>query len=375
MLVLSFVMPAMVGRIGDSVSRSVHAVRTLPKNPEPADAVSRLSDALQDAFLATLPLLLVVAATALVTNIAQVGLVLTGRPLKPKLNRISPKAGLKRMFSAQSLWDTGKSMMRIGLLALIVIPAFSRVAGKVIEEGNLDLSKTLPALSAQVLSLVRMFAALALVLAAVDYVLARRRTNRQVRMTKAEVKQEYRNTEGDPHIKAKLKSLRRMFSQNRMIADAANADVLIVNPTHFAVAIKYDRAVGVPVVVARGRDNVAMRIRESAQEASVPIVEEKPLARALYWATEVGETIPREMFEAVARVLAFVYSLKGNVPRRGVLHLPTPLRAEIPEDAQGPGARLRSRADARRARVSERAAARADRSNRTSAEPEAGEEA
>src|SRR5690606_14700330 len=204
---------------------------------------------------------------------------------------------------------------------------------------------------------------------------ARRRIGRQVRMTKAEVKQEYRNTEGDPHIKAKLKSLRRMFSQNRMIADAAGADVLIVNPTHYAVAIKYDRSIGVPVVVARGADHIALRIRESAQEASVPIVEEKPLARALYWATEVGETIPRELFEGVARVLAFVYSLKGNVPRRGVLHLPTPLRAEIPEDAQGPGARLRSRADARRARVSERAAARADRSNRTSAEPEAGEEA
>lgn len=372
---MSFVMPAMLGRIGDSAARSVHAVRTLPKAPEPADALNRLSAALQDAFFATLPLLLVVSMTLIVTNIAQVGLVLTGRPLKPKFSRISPKAGLKQMFSTQSLWDTGKSLVRVGLLALIAIPAFSRIASSVIE-GNLDLSTSLSALSAQVLSLVRMFASLALVLAAVDYVLARRRIGRQVRMTKAEIKQEYRNTEGDPHIKAKLKSLRRMFSQNRMIADAAGADVLIVNPTHYAVAIKYDRSVGVPVVVARGRDHIAMRIRESAQEASVPIVEEKPLARALYWATEVGETIPRELFEAVARVLAFVYSLKGNIPRRGVLHLPTPLRSEIPEDVQGPQARSKSRAEARRTRVSERAAARAiQSSNPTSAEPEAGEEA
>lgn len=372
---MSFVMPSMLGRVADSVTRSVHAVRTLPKAPEPADALARLSDALQDAFLATLPLLLVVAATAVVTTVAQVGLVLTAKPLKPKFSRISPKAGLKQMFSTQSLWDTGKSLLRIGLLALIAIPAFSRIASQVIDEGNLDLSKSLPALSSQVLSLVRMFAALALVLAAVDYGLARRRVGRQVRMTKEEIKQEYRNAEGDPHIKAKLKSLRRMFSQNRMIADAAGADVLIVNPTHFAVAIKYDKTVGVPVVVARGRDNVALRIRESAHEANVPIVEEKPLARALYWATEVGETIPRELFEGVARVLAFVYSLKGNVPKRGVLHLPTPLRADIPEEVQEPGARSRTRAVARRTRAEERVAERAARSTTTSVEPDAGEEA
>jgi flagellar biosynthetic protein FlhB len=131
--------------------------------------------------------------------------------------------------------------------------------------------------------------------------------------------------------------------------------VIIVNPTHFAVAVKYERTVGVPVIVARGTDKLAQRIREAGRDASVPIVEQKPLSRALYWAGEVGETIPRELFEGVARVLAFVYSLGTRVPSSSVLSLPSPLTTEIPDAAQGPGARSRAKAEARRARAAARA--------------------
>ena len=359
-LIASFVLPSLLSRVGSSASDSVRALQGLPAAPEPADAVNHLSAALESAFLATVPLLLVITGTLVVANLAQTGLLFTGKALKPKFSRISPKTGFKQLFSMQSLWETGKSLVRVVLLMLIAIPALTNISTDLLERGSLDLSTALPSLASQVLRLVRLFAVLALVLAAVDYVLSRRRIGRQIRMTKQEIKQEHRNTEGDPHVKAKLRSMRRAFSQNRMIADAAAADVILVNPTHFAVAIKYERTIGVPVIVARGRDNVAQRIREAGHEASVPIVEQKPLARALYWAGEVGETIPRELFEGVARVLAFVYSLGTQVPSRGVLNLPAALTTDISESAQGPGARVRAKADARRARIAARSSSDGD---------------
>jgi flagellar biosynthetic protein FlhB len=349
-LVASFVVPSLLENVGKATGDSLRALQGLPSAPEPADALDQLSRSLQDALLATVPLLLVVAGTLVVTNMAQVGLVLTGKPLKPKLSRLNPAKGARQLFSAHSLWDTGKSLARIGLLALVAVPAVGGVARSVLEPGAVDVAHAIPMLGARVLRLVRMFAVLALALAAVDYMVARRRIGRQVRMTKQEIKEEYRNSEGDPQLKAKLKSLRRLFSQNRMIAAAGDADVLIVNPTHFAVAIKYDRSVGVPVVLARGADKVALRMREIASGASVPVVEEKPLARALYWSCDVGDAIPRELFEGVARVLAFVYALSPAVPRDAAYHLPASLAAAVPNTALGPGARNRAKADARRSR-------------------------
>jgi flagellar biosynthetic protein FlhB len=349
-LVATFVIPALLGRVGRSAADSVRALQQLPAAPEPADALTQFSTALQEALLGTVPLLLVVATTLIVANVAQVGLVLTTKPLKPNFGRLNPAKGVKQLFSMHSLWDTGKSLARVALLALIAVPAVTGVARAVLENGQLDLTEAIPMLASRFLRLVRLFAVLALVLAAVDYLVARRRIGRQVRMTKQEVKEEYRNSEGDPHMKAKLKSMRRMFSQNSMIAAAGQADVLVVNPTHFAVAVKYERDVGVPVVVARGSDKVALRMREIARESSVPIVEEKPLARALYWTCDVGDTIPRELFEGVARVLAFVYALSPTSARADSYRLPVSVESTIPAAALEPGARTRAKADARRAR-------------------------
>ena len=353
-LVASFIVPALLGSVGRSTSESIHALRGLPDAPEPADALRIFSQSLQAALLATLPLLLVVSATLIVTNMAQVGLVLTGKPLKPKFSRLSPAKGLKQIFSMHSLWDTGKSLVRVLVLAVVAVPAISSISRAMLEDGALDLGTAVPMLGARVLHLVRIFSALALVLAAADYVLSRRRIGKQIRMTKQELKQEHRNSEGDPHMKARQRAMRRGFSQNRMIAAAGEADVVLVNPTHFAVAVKYDRAVGVPVIVARGANKVAAKIRAAAEEGKVPVVEEKPLARALYWTCEIGDTIPRELFEGVARVLAFVYSLRNRTPQRGVLHLPIPIGDLVPADAQGPGARLRAKRNKRASARSER---------------------
>jgi flagellar biosynthetic protein FlhB len=351
-LVATFVIPALLSRVATSAGDSVRALRGLPTAPEPADAMNHLSRALEQGLFATLPLLLVVAGTLVVANMAQVGLVLTTKPLKPNFGRLNPAKGLKQLLSMHSLWDTGKSLVRVGLLALIVVPAVTGVARVVIQDGQLDLATAIPMLAKRTLHLVRLFAVLGIVLAAVDYIVARRRIGKQVRMTKQEVREEYRNSEGDPHMKAKLKSMRRMFSQNRMIASTREADVLVVNPTHFAVAVKYDREVGVPVVVARGSDKVALRLRDVAKSSAVPIVEEKPLARALYWTCDVGDTIPRELFEGVARVLAFVYALSPAARGNEAHHLPVSVASTVPAAAQLPGARNRVRAEARAAKRS-----------------------
>jgi flagellar biosynthetic protein FlhB len=349
-LIATFVVPALLGRVGKATGDSVRALRDLPAAPEPADALAQLSSAMQNAMFATIPLLLVVATTLVVANLAQVGLVLTTKPLKPNFGRLNPAKGARQLLSTHSLWDTAKSLARVGLLALIAVPAVTGVARAVLEQGRLDLRVAIPLLGARILRLVRLFAVLALVLAAVDYLVARRRINRQVRMTKQEIKEEHRHSEGDPHVKAKLRSMRRMLSQNSMISAAANADVLVVNPTHFAVAVRYEREIGVPVVVARGTDKVALRMREVARSASVPVVEEKPLARALYWTCDVGDTIPRELFEGVARVLAFVYSLSPAARRDDAHRLPVSVGHTIPASALEPGARTRVRAESRRAR-------------------------
>jgi flagellar biosynthesis protein FlhB len=349
-LIATFVIPSLLGRLAKSTGDSVRAVRDLPAAPEPADALRQLSTALEQALWATVPLLLVVAATLIVANVAQVGLVLTGKPLKPKFSRLNPGKGVKQLFSVHSLWDTGKSLVRIGLLGLIAVPAVTSISREVLDQGALDLAHAVPMLGDRVLRLVRLFAVLALVLAAVDYLVARRRINKQVRMTKQEIKEEYRSSEGDPQMKGKIRAMRRAFSQNRMIAAAGEADVLIVNPTHFAVAVKYDRSVGVPVVLARGSDKIALRMREVAKESSVPVIEEKPLARALYWSCEVGDSVPRELFEGVARVLAFVYALVPSASRRDSYQLPMSVASSIPAASMGPGARKRVKADARRAR-------------------------
>ena len=345
-LVASFVLPSMLGRISDSVADALRSLRCLPASPEPSDALRAFGAAFRSAMFATLPLLAVVSATALVATAAQVGFVFTAKPLKPKFNRLNPTAGFRQLLSVTSLWDTGKSLLRIVVLALVTVPAVGGTARMLLARGTMDLSDGLSLLASRSLTLVRTAAALALVLAAADYVFQRRRIGGQLRMTKQEIKQEHRNAEGDPHVKARLRSLRRRFSQNRMIAGASGADVVLVNPTHVAVAVKYDRAVGVPTVVARGSGALAARIREIAREGSVPIVEEKPLARALYHACDAGDAIPRELFEAVAHVLAFVYSLGARSFGTDVLRLPQPLApiAALPARDRRPAPSTRPRA-------------------------------
>lgn len=256
------------------------------------------------------PLLGVMALAALLASVLQGGFIFAPGLLSPKSDRINPLAGTKRILSIQGLMQLGKSLAKftiVGLVATMIIRSrLDDLAGI----GALDL---LPALSL-LLSLiwdVALKSAMALVLlGALDWLWERRRYLQSLRMTKKEVEEENRQSEGDPHVKAKLKGKRLQFLQ-QMMKDVKTADVVVTNPTHFAVALKYDPVtMSAPVVIAKGQDFLALRIREAAADARVPILENPPLARTLYKLVPVGREVPAELYVAVAEVLAFVYRLK-----------------------------------------------------------------
>jgi flagellar biosynthetic protein FlhB len=189
--------------------------------------------------------------------------------------------------------------------------------------GNqLPLASVLGTVGTTALTATREAAVVGLLIAAMDYAVVRQRTMKSMRMSKQDIKDEHKSAEGDPHVKGQIKSRQMQMARNRMMAEVQNADVVIVNPTHVAVALAYDPAKGAPRVLAKGADHVATRIRELAEEHRIPMVVDVPLARTMYRSVELGAEIPPELYNAVARVLAFVLSLRSRGSVAGVHRLP-----------------------------------------------------
>ncbi len=266
------------------------------------------------AILAMLPLLGLLAAGAVLFNVAQTGLLLSGVGLKPNLSRVNPGAGLKRMFSMEGLVRLGKSLFKFGVVSLVV---YFTIKGQLAELAALSQFSVAEG-AGRMVSLgfdiaFKSVAALFL-MAVADYAWQRRRHIKQLMMTKEELKQEMKESDGDPQIKAAIRR-RRQQLMNRMIAAVKTADVVVTNPTHFAVALKYDPvSMQAPMVVAKGQDHLALRIRDVAMKAGVPVLEEPPLARALHKAVPIGQYVPASLFHAVAEVLAWVYALRAKKP-------------------------------------------------------------
>jgi flagellar biosynthetic protein FlhB len=237
---------------------------------------------------------------------AQGGLYFATKSLKPKLSKLDPLKGAKRIFGPQALWEGAKMLVKTALVGLVVYLAIRSVMPLI--GGLVPIHTVVDTASSQALGMIRNVAFAGLGMAALDYAMARRRVGKQVRMSKEEVKQEHRQTEGDPMVKSAIRSRQLAAARNRMMADVPTADVVLVNPTHVAVALRYDAQRGAPRVVARGAGAIATRIRAVASEERVPLVRDVPLARALYRSTKVGQEIPPELFAAVAQVLAFVIS-------------------------------------------------------------------
>jgi flagellar biosynthetic protein FlhB len=262
--------------------------------------------------LLMLPLIVPLVVVAVGANVMQIGFLLSGKALLPKLEKLNPISGIKRLFSAQGAAELVKSLLKIFAIATVgVLTIRARFDDLIAASESVGL---LLATIGDVTLHLGIHVALALVVIAIaDYLFQRWQFLRSLRMTKKEVTEEQKQSEGDPHVKGKLRGLMRQMSRRRMLTDTASADVVVTNPVHVAVALRYDTArSGAPIVVAKGMRRLAEKIKAVAREADVPIVENPPVARQLYKLVDVGDAIPSSLFKAVAEILAFVYRLRGR---------------------------------------------------------------
>lgn len=256
------------------------------------------------------PFLLVALVVGVGSQVAQVGLLFTAKPLAPKLERINPVAGFQRIFSRRSLFELAKSIFKVAVVGSV---AYWVLSGTILEFVGLIHATPVIALQQVGRALSRLLwttAGVWLVIAAADYAFQRSQHMNRLRMTPYEFKQEQRETEGDPHVRQRIRQEQRKIAGRRMIQAVRTADVVVTNPTHVAVALKYEMdRMNAPVVVAKGADYLARRIREEARAHGVRVVENPPLARALYEACDVDQEVPERLYRAVAEVLALVWRL------------------------------------------------------------------
>ena len=246
-------------------------------------------------------------------NILQVGWKVTGKPMQPKFSKINPMSGFKRIFSKESLFELVKSIAKIALIAYVAYTSVKDHQNDLFLLYDIPLMQVIILIGSIVIDAGLKISIVYLVVGIVDWLYQKHKFKEDMKMTKQEVKDEYKNTEGHPEIKGRQRSKMREASQRRMMQNLPTADVVITNPTHLSVAIKYDADKNsAPIVIAKGEDFLAMKIREIARENNIEIVENKPLARMLYANVDIGAEVPPELYQAVAEVLAFVYSLKNK---------------------------------------------------------------
>ena len=257
------------------------------------------------------PLMIVAVVVAVVFNLAQVKWKPTAKPLKPKPDKINPLKGMKRLFSKDKIMELLKSVAKVGVLSYVVYDTLKDEYGLLFQFYRYEIGEAILTIGNLVINIGIKIAACFLAIAAVDYFYQKRKFAEDMKMTKQEIKDEFKNSEGDPQIKGKIRAKMREASQRRMMDSVPDADVVITNPTHLAVALKYDReASQAPIVVAKGADYVAQKIKDIARDNNVEIVENKPVARMLYYNVDLDQEIPPELYQAVAEILAYVYGLK-----------------------------------------------------------------
>jgi flagellar biosynthetic protein FlhB len=336
LLIVSFVLPPVLrglqGALSDYIARSVSAAAA----GEWAAMLSSPGSLYRSVGLVLAPLLGLIVVLTAGGLAVQGGVTLTTEVLRPKFERISPKAGIKRLVSAQAAVDTLKAVVRLTVLSLLVVDIGAGFVVSYVNGTERDLATASAELAASLLLLVRLSAAVGVAIGVADYAFQRHKVAKQLKMTKHELKQENRSTEGDPMIKSRRRSLHARLSRNQMLAAVSDASVVVVNPAHVSVALSY-AAGAVPTVVAKGTGELALRIRERAFEAGVPVVESPPLARLLNETIDVGAEVPARLYEAVAIVIAFVLRLPDPPFERMVrrVNVPGSKLAATPPDGAG----------------------------------------
>lgn len=263
----------------------------------------------------SLPILLAGIAAAFLSNVMQVKWQVTGKPLMPKFSRLSPISGFKRLFSVDKIMELLKSILKIGAIALVVYYSVKDKWRLVVNFYDMSFYQAVGQIFTTVLNIGLEISLIFLAIGLADLIYQRIKFRNDMKMTKQEIKDEFKQSEGDPQVKGQIRQKMRESSRRRMMQELPTADVVITNPTHFAVAVRYDRErTEAPEVIAKGADYLAQTIKEAAREYDIVIVENKPLARMLYFNVEIGEQIPPELYQMVADVLVYVYQVKNKMP-------------------------------------------------------------
>lgn len=322
MLALFLILKVYVGTIGSRFIESFHVVYgqipdlvKMYNGNIPIDSMHVLIRSMMMRLLTIIaPVLLIGVMVAVICDIVQVKWQPTTKPLRPKFSKLSPVKGFGRIFSPNSLMELLKSVLKLLVIGYVVYSYLKDRIGQIFILYDITLNQAIGLIGEIAIDLGIRIAMVYMVIAFLDYWYQKWKFHEDMKMTKQEVKDEYKNQEGDPQVKAKQKQRMREASMRRMMSQLPEADVVITNPTHYAVAIKYDpEKYDAPYVIAKGEDYLAQKIKDVAKEHEIEIVENKPLARMLYANVEVGALIPPELYQAVAEVLAFVYRLKGKI--------------------------------------------------------------
>jgi len=271
-----------------------------------------LLNALLEGVLMVWPFFLFGVVITFLVTVYQVGWKVTTKTMEPKLSKFNPINGFKRILSKDSIFELVKSILKVVLIVYITYTSIKDEANNLFVLYEIDLFQAVALVGEIILDVGLKISLVFLVIGFADLLYQKHKFSEEMKMTKQEVKDEYKNIEGDPQIKSKQRQKMREVSQKRMMQDVPKADVVITNPTHFAVAVKYDAEVSkAPIVVAKGEDFLAQKIKEVAKENGVEIVENKPLARMLYHNVDIGAEIPPELYQSVAEILAMVYHMKN----------------------------------------------------------------
>jgi flagellar biosynthetic protein FlhB len=322
MLAATFVLPNVFSKLFDVARTSLVRAGTVIRNPDIGSGMAIAGETMKEGMLAVLPLVALVAGIGVASVALQGGIWVAPKLLKPKFSRLNPLSGLKRMFGPHGWWTLGKSLLKSAVLGAVVYLSVRKLIPTIAGSGSLPIGNLLSLCVDSALTMLRWAAVAGLLTAVADFAVVRRRNTKHMKMTKQEVKEEFKSSEGDPHQKAAVRSRQFAMRRNRMMADVAQADVVLVNPTHVAVALRYQPDKGAPRVVAKGADHVAARIRKLAEENRVPMVRDVPLARTLYKSCEVGQEIPPDLYRAVATVLAFIMTLRKKGSAAGTHQVP-----------------------------------------------------
>jgi flagellar biosynthetic protein FlhB len=333
-------LPMVVSRGQAAALDQLAAVRDVARHPTTEGALQVMDDALRSVLTTLAPLFVVLVLVTVGVGMAQGGI--HPRRFSLHVDQFKPVNAAKRLVGAQAWWQGVQTLLKTAAVALVLVAGLQALVPTLMASGQLPLSHLLGVAGDGTTSLLRTGIVAGILLAVADVVVVMRRNRKQTRMTLQELKEENKRTEGDPRLKGAIRSKQLSMSRNRMMAEVATADVVLVNPTHVAVALRYEPGSGAPKVVAKGAGAVAARIRAEATERRVPMVEDIPLARALHAACELGQEVPAHLFTAVARVLAFVMQLKRRGAAMGKHTMPG--GSVAPDDAPTTVAAARRRA-------------------------------